>query len=383
MSLKPAICTQCGGQIEVDDSKEAGICQFCGTAFITEKVINQYVTQNNFAGATINIQGGVDDENLYILARRAVQQNNTDDVLKYYGQLRERHPNDWEANFYSAFFKNDDSIVLPNIELSLSLMFDNVEITKDNLPTYIDKVESIYSLYLKKHGGDVGKQVNGITVLGTKPLLISFEKILDYQIHLNNNTINWNVLPIFHAIWAIDGDDKYWSWHIFSRKSLKKLLELDFNKSLSEEDKNSIKEFLLKYFDWFMAAYYRFNLNEFDELIEACPYRDHKEQKLITYKKIYENFHKKPLPEEYEKELVSRIKVLESELTPGATNFAKEYKEHKKKQAAEKRLEKMGSISGYLFAALMIIIALWFILPQIGLDFPTYIKDLINEFIEY
>ena len=67
MSLKPAICTQCGGQIEVDDSKEAGICQFCGTAFITEKVIHQYVTQNNFAGATINIQGGVDDENLYML----------------------------------------------------------------------------------------------------------------------------------------------------------------------------------------------------------------------------------------------------------------------------------------------------------------------------
>ena len=66
MSLKPAICTQCGGKIEVDDSKEAGICQFCGTAFITEKVIHQYVTQNSFAGATINIQGGIDDENLYI-----------------------------------------------------------------------------------------------------------------------------------------------------------------------------------------------------------------------------------------------------------------------------------------------------------------------------
>ena len=44
MSLVPAICTQCGAQIEVDDSHEAGICKYCGTAFITEKVINNYTT---------------------------------------------------------------------------------------------------------------------------------------------------------------------------------------------------------------------------------------------------------------------------------------------------------------------------------------------------
>ena len=45
------------------------ICPNCGTAFITEKVIHNFVTNNNFAGATINVQGGVDIENLYTLAR--------------------------------------------------------------------------------------------------------------------------------------------------------------------------------------------------------------------------------------------------------------------------------------------------------------------------
>ena len=40
MALVPAICTQCGAQIDVDDTHEAGICKFCGTAFITEKAIN-------------------------------------------------------------------------------------------------------------------------------------------------------------------------------------------------------------------------------------------------------------------------------------------------------------------------------------------------------
>ena len=42
--MKPAICTQCGAPIEVDETKEAGICPCCGTAFITEKAINNYVT---------------------------------------------------------------------------------------------------------------------------------------------------------------------------------------------------------------------------------------------------------------------------------------------------------------------------------------------------
>ena len=109
MALTAAICTQCGAQIQVDESKEAGICPNCGTAFITEKVIHQFVTQNNFAGATINVQGGVDTENLYTLARRAVDSSNTDDVLKYYGQIRERNPNDWEATFFYAWFANSEN----------------------------------------------------------------------------------------------------------------------------------------------------------------------------------------------------------------------------------------------------------------------------------
>ena len=50
MPLVAAKCTQCGANIEVDDTKEAGICKYCGTAFITEKAINNYntyITNNN------------------------------------------------------------------------------------------------------------------------------------------------------------------------------------------------------------------------------------------------------------------------------------------------------------------------------------------------
>ena len=67
MPLVPAICTQCGAPIEVDSTKEAGICPHCGTAFITEKAITQYVTNhvtntNVTQNITKIIQGREKDE---------------------------------------------------------------------------------------------------------------------------------------------------------------------------------------------------------------------------------------------------------------------------------------------------------------------------------
>lgn len=57
-NLVPAVCTQCGGQLEVDPQQQAAVCPYCGTPFIVEKAINNYnithVHQNN----TIHVQHG-------------------------------------------------------------------------------------------------------------------------------------------------------------------------------------------------------------------------------------------------------------------------------------------------------------------------------------
>lgn len=42
MALVPAKCTNCDGTLEVDSMKEAAICTHCGSAFITEKNIENY-----------------------------------------------------------------------------------------------------------------------------------------------------------------------------------------------------------------------------------------------------------------------------------------------------------------------------------------------------
>ncbi|MBQ8000298.1 MAG: hypothetical protein IJ298_03665 [Ruminococcus sp.] len=42
MPLVAAKCTQCGQNLQIDDAKEAAVCPYCDTPFITEKAINNY-----------------------------------------------------------------------------------------------------------------------------------------------------------------------------------------------------------------------------------------------------------------------------------------------------------------------------------------------------
>ena len=45
--LVPMICTRCGARIEVDGSKESGVCPYCDTPFIMEKPTNNYIIARN------------------------------------------------------------------------------------------------------------------------------------------------------------------------------------------------------------------------------------------------------------------------------------------------------------------------------------------------
>lgn len=55
MPLVNAKCTNCGANLEVDNMKEAAICQYCGSAYIVEKAINNYNTVNHIYADVVNI----------------------------------------------------------------------------------------------------------------------------------------------------------------------------------------------------------------------------------------------------------------------------------------------------------------------------------------
>lgn len=98
MALVPAICTQCGAQIEVDDTHEAGICKFCGTAFITEKAINNYVINNTIhvQNASINVTN-VNIDNLVLRAKEFEELGEKNKALEYYNKVLDEDINNSEA----------------------------------------------------------------------------------------------------------------------------------------------------------------------------------------------------------------------------------------------------------------------------------------------
>lgn len=93
MALIPARCTQCGANIEVDDKREAGICKYCGTAFITTKAITYYnnTSEVNIQNAKFYIHDNKVKESID-KAEAFIKLNETVRAMRVYEQLTNEFP---------------------------------------------------------------------------------------------------------------------------------------------------------------------------------------------------------------------------------------------------------------------------------------------------
>lgn len=213
MALVPAKCTQCGGNIEVDDTHEAGICKFCGTPFVTEKAINNYnnsTTNNiniNSSGNTVNILSSNDKSEEYLqLARMAKENDDVEKAEKFYSLFLESHPDSWEANFYSTYysiaqtkigeipatalkFRNSLGIVITLLakETEDEHLKNNVVEIKDKIISICTTLYGNYRSYFLRFrmSADVCKNYN-IAVMAITGVLYNFGDLLEK--HFNNNT---------------------------------------------------------------------------------------------------------------------------------------------------------------------------------------------------
>lgn len=55
MPLVAAQCTNCGAALQVDNTKDAAVCQHCGSAFVVEKAIHNYEINNSYQIENANI----------------------------------------------------------------------------------------------------------------------------------------------------------------------------------------------------------------------------------------------------------------------------------------------------------------------------------------
>lgn len=58
MPLVQAKCTNCGANLEINNTLDAAVCPYCGVAFIVEKAVNNYNTTNHINAGVVNVYGG-------------------------------------------------------------------------------------------------------------------------------------------------------------------------------------------------------------------------------------------------------------------------------------------------------------------------------------
>lgn len=100
--MKRLVCEACGsGELEKED--EVYRCRACGTKYFLETKLVQSVP--TAVTGTIRVDDSIALANLYQLARRARDENNSENATKYYEMILLKDPFSWEAAFYEVYFK--------------------------------------------------------------------------------------------------------------------------------------------------------------------------------------------------------------------------------------------------------------------------------------
>ena len=89
-------CEACGGA-DIIKQGDYFVCQFCGVKYTPSDVKTML--------GTVKIDNTDKVKNLYQLARRAKDENNSDNAARYYDMILLDDPTSWEAAFYYTYFK--------------------------------------------------------------------------------------------------------------------------------------------------------------------------------------------------------------------------------------------------------------------------------------
>lgn len=103
--MKALTCEMCGS---TNLLKQDGVfvCQSCGTKYSVEEAKKMMVEGTVDVKGTVKVDTSDELKNLYEVARRAKEQDNSDNARKYYDMILIKDPSSWEANFYSVYFKS-------------------------------------------------------------------------------------------------------------------------------------------------------------------------------------------------------------------------------------------------------------------------------------
>lgn len=197
--MKQLTCEMCGS---TDLMKQDGVfvCQTCGCKYSVEeakKLLVEISGQVDVSGSTVKVDNSQELDNLYLLARRAKEENNCENAANYYDMILVKDPTNWEPTFYSVYFK------------SMQCTIAQIESVGTLISNCIENVFKLIQNYVK----DENEQKKAYTEVSTKVLNIlellfnnaeKSYKETDFSIKSElKNTWAKNASATINCVWAL------------------------------------------------------------------------------------------------------------------------------------------------------------------------------------
>lgn len=182
MKLVPAICTQCGAELRVDETLKSATCPYCNAGFVVEQAINTYSVNvhNDIHADVINVVGA--DVNAEIdKAEFYFETDNLDKALEHVNKAVEINPRDgkiWSLQSRILFKLNNLDAAEKAFSLAKHTLGTNISDCADALLNDIEE-------------SDFSVSINFINDIITH----SSQNVQEWVInHFENNVISYNAL---------------------------------------------------------------------------------------------------------------------------------------------------------------------------------------------
>ncbi len=157
-------CEMCGSSNMVKEDS-LYVCKHCGMKYSPEEAKKMMV---EIEGA-VKIDDTEELSNLYVLARRARDNKDTDGILKYYGDILRKDPMSWEASLFLLVYDHTER-VLAETEQSCQKFLNGISSIVDLVKDTVEDDEERKNAY---------SEVSRYTVWATENILSVTQKYED------------------------------------------------------------------------------------------------------------------------------------------------------------------------------------------------------------
>lgn len=241
--MKQLTCEMCGS---TNLLKQDGVfvCQDCGTRYSVEEAKKMMVEGTVEVTGTVKVDSSAKLKNLYEIARRSRDDNNTEKAAQYYDMILQEDPMSWEASFYTTYYSamqtniagiRSAAIKVSNcIDTVLKLIKDNVPEEKDQLSAVIEvsiRVVSIASMLYsaaESHYNDINYEIRSKYTQEYVDRLIAAR---DLMYNMGNQIENiWGGNEQFGAVAATAWKDgvakhKQFLWQLGNKEGNQKVID--------------------------------------------------------------------------------------------------------------------------------------------------------------